>query len=149
MGGNPIALSGDGRWLVVAQLNYKTREGTQGVFDAQRQQFVPDDRLPVKACREAWLPVQLVGRAGHPHLYANCSGFVSALDATTLAPVWRVETPSARNPALVVSPDGSRLYGIYPRVAISYASGSGNVTATDLLLDVWDRRVAGLSEPSR
>src|SRR5207248_10930414 len=104
----------------------------------RRLRFAPADRLPVRASQEAWLPVQLVGRFGQSRLYANCSGFVSALDATTLAPVWRVDAPSARTPVLAQSPDGSHLYGLYPQVAISYASGSGKVTATDLLLNVWE-----------
>ena len=124
LGGNPITLSGDGRWLVVAHLNVDTRQGWNSVFDTQQMVFLPDDALPLRACREAWLPVHLLGQANQPRVYADCNGFIQVLDAATLKPLWQVNAPTAINPALALSPDGTRLYGVYPRV-------------NDLRLQVW------------
>ncbi|MCA1554671.1 MAG: hypothetical protein LC737_09865, partial [Chloroflexi bacterium] len=125
LGGNPIALSGDGRWLRVARLNASTRQGWSSTFDTQRLTFLPEDALPVQNCHEAWLPIELIGRVGHPRLYAHCRGFIMALDAQTLTKQWEVTAPTATKPALILAPDGARLYGLYPRVG-------------DLRLQIWE-----------
>jgi outer membrane protein assembly factor BamB len=127
LGGNPIALSGDGRWLVVARLNGTTRHGWTGVFDTEQMHFLPGDPLALQNCREAWLPVSLVGRTGHERVYAACNGFIMALDTNTLEKVWEVSAPTAVKGALQLAPDGRYLYGLYPRVG-------------DLRLHVWDTR---------
>ncbi len=124
LGGNPITLSGDGRWLVVAHLSYQTRQRWNRVFDTQQMIYAPDDALALRSCRDAWLPVHLLGRPHHRQLYADCNGFISALDAETLKPLWQVSAPTAIKPALALAPEGTRLYGVYPRV-------------NDLRLQVW------------
>jgi outer membrane protein assembly factor BamB len=124
LGGNPIALSGDGRWLVLAHYNYQTRQRWSTVFDTRRFTSLPGDALPLRACPENYLPVGLIGRLGHTRLYAHCNGTITALDSNTLQKLWEVNAPTAVKPALQLAPDGTRLYGLYPRVG-------------DLRLQVW------------
>ena len=124
LGGNPIALSGDGRWLVLAHYNYQTRQRWSTVFDTQRFKSLPADTLALRGCPESYLPIKLLGRTGHTRLYAHCNGSITALDAYTLRKVWEVTAPTAVKPALQLAPDGTRLYGLYPRVG-------------DLRLQIW------------
>ncbi len=149
LGGNPIALSGDGRWLVAAHVSYKTRQGWRQVYDTQQLQFLPGDPLQLPKCTEEWLPINLVGRVGHARLYAECHGFVAAVNADTLNVLWQSPAPTARKPMLVLAPDGKRLYGLYPHVVISYAGGYGRVTETDLQLNAWDTQTGQVLQQTR
>ncbi len=139
LGGNPISLSGDGRWLIVGRYNFKNNQSWSSVFDSEKRRWLPDDTLQFLKCRQNdLLPLRLVGQPGQPRLYADCNVSVIAVNAISLLLIWREPAPTARAPSLVVSPDGKRLYGLYPQVAISYAGGSGRVTLTDLWLSIWE-----------
>ncbi len=155
LGGNPLSLSGDGRWLQVEHYSYRRRQGWTSLFDTRALQFLPRlagapaPPLP-EQCREetAERSVRLAGRPGHARLYAACHGFVVALQADTLAPLWRAPAPTSSRPAFVLAPDGKLLYGLYPRVAVSYnfPDGHGRVTAGDLLLSVWETATGRLAQ---
>lgn len=139
LGGNRVSLSGNGRWLVVGRYEFERNHWWASVFDTMRLRWLSDDVVSTLRCVPDYTQiVQLAGRPSHSRLYADCNGSVISLDADTLSPLWRTAAPSARKPVLVLAPDGKRLYGLYPQVAISYASGSGRVTLTDLWLSIWE-----------
>ncbi|MBI4305281.1 MAG: YncE family protein [Chloroflexi bacterium] len=155
LGGNPISLSGDGRWLTMAH-HPEPGGGTRpaSVFDTQAMAFLPDAPLQeLPDCTRPWLTPRLAGQPGHPRVYALCNDAVVALNARTLSKLWEADAPSATSPGLALSPDGTYLYGLHPQVDIRCCRGTSvYVEETDLLLSVWETesgipvRVARLSE---
>ncbi len=156
LGGNPVSLSPDGRWLVVGSFDYDRRVGWERVFDTQGLHFLPDGAWPLDDCREH------VGLVGHPDidsLYVQCHSFVAALAADDLSPRWRAPSPglSARDrygwkvvghSTLVVSPDGKRLYGMYPLEERIHTGSRVPVIRVDLGVIAWDTRDGGRVQDS-
>jgi hypothetical protein len=133
--GNPIALSGDGRWLAVERYSYERGQAWISVFDTRKLEFLPDSTPGLSRCGRS---LKLVGQAGHDRLYTACGDAVVALDAKTLAPSWRVPVPTGDILELTLAPEGEHLYGMLPQVAVTTESGHLRVTATDLRLSVWN-----------
>ncbi len=141
LGGNPISLSGDGRWLVVSHYSYTRSKFWNTVFDTQKMEFLPVDPLQQVGC-SAEAPLRLVGRPGHPRLYTLCAGNMIALDAETFAMLWQMPAPSTHPPDLALSPDGMRLYGVYPQGG----AGCFSRNATDLGLYGWEATTGRMVE---
>ena len=115
LGGNPVTLSPDGRWLVVEHYSYERGEAWISVFDTQDLRFLPGDPWKLADCVRA------------------------AIDAETLSPLWRAPSPDSPHPAHALAPDGKRLYGLYPHVEGEVRSdGYYHVTQHDLRLLVWE-----------
>ena len=143
LGGNPISLSPDGRWLLLQFYSYELREGWVRVYDTQNLQFLPVEAWQHTDC--AWSPVHLIGQPSHRYIYAHCGDFVLAMDATDLSPLWRAQAPkrsagfSGVRPSFAASLDGGWLYGLYPRVRSEVGSdGSFALSYHDVVLLVWD-----------
>ena len=143
LGGNPISLSPDGRWLVEVFYSHDLRRGWDRVFDTEALEFAPDGAWKLSDCDLD--PIRLVGQPGSDRVYVPCHGFVAALSAEDLSPLWRAEAPvrapgfSGVQPGLATSPDDKRLYGIYPRVQGEVrGDGQFHVTYHDLKLLVWE-----------
>jgi DNA-binding beta-propeller fold protein YncE len=148
LSGNPVALTGDGRWLLVERYSYARRESWVSIFDTHTLQFLADQQWRLGACPH---PMQVTGRAGHPLLYAVCDDTMVALDAETLAPLWRVGLPQGTGRHMTITFDGRFLYGLLPQVTLRYYQQGneevhGRVEATELQLLVWetDREAARL-----
>ena len=152
LGGNPISLSPDGRWLVVGFFDYERRDGWERVFDTQGLGFLPDGAWPLDDCGNT---VQLVGHPNVDSLYVQCHNSVAALSNDGLVPRWRAPTPdrfadrfrqdrSGLRPvgkaALAVSPDGKRLYGLYPLEERIHSGSRTPVIRTDLGIIAWDAK---------
>ena len=156
LGGNPISLSPDGRWLIVGFFDYERRVGWERVFDTRGLHFLSDEAWPLGDCREH------VGLVGHPDidsLYVQCHNFVAALAADDLSPRWRAPSPglSARDrhgwkvvghSTLVVSPDGKRLYGMYPLEERIHTDSRVPVIRVDLGVISWDTTDGGRVQDS-
>ncbi len=137
LGGNPVTLSPDGRWLVVAHYSYERGEAWVSVFDTQDLRFLPGDAWKLADCVRA--PVTLIGNPGSARIFVNCGDFVAAMDAETLSPLWRAPSPDSPHPAHALAPHGERLYGLYPHVEGEFRSdGYYHVTQHDLRLLVWE-----------
>ena len=139
LGGNPIALSPDGRWLVVGFFDLEGRLGWERVFDTERLRFLPEGAWPLSDCRLS--PLRFLGRPADSRFYVPCTGFVAALDSEDLTPLWRAPSPSVGGVSqhLASSPDGERLYGLFPHVEGEVRSdGNYHVTEHDLRLLVWE-----------
>ena len=145
LGGNPITLSPDGRWLVVGFYDYDRLLGWNRIFDTEMLEFLPEEKWRLGDC--GLDPLRLVGQPGDNQVYLQCQGFVAALSAEDLSPIWQVPSPTpyaqdnigwatVGKPDLAVSPDGARLYGVYPRIERK-AEGI-RVVGTDLQLLVWE-----------
>ena len=122
-------------------------------------------RIDRYMCDEAW-PLgdchEHVGLVGHPDidsLYVQCHNFVAALAADDLSPRWRAPSPglSARDrygwkvvghSTLVVSPDGKRLYGMYPLEERIHTDSRVPVIRVDLGVISWDTRDGGRVQDS-
>ena len=157
LGGNPIALSPDGRWLVLSFYDYERgprvpnefgEYGTRWtqVFDTERLEFLSGDPFEPDNCPGAFIglfglpPADLVGRPDGSEVYAQCQGSVAVLGADDLSPLGAmsgstplaipiVGWPGKVKVALAVSPDGGRLLGLYPMDL-----------GANLLLYAWDTR---------
>ena len=137
LGGNPVTLSPDGRWLVVEHYSYERGEAWISVFDTQDLRFLPGDPWKLADCVRA--PMTLIGNPGSARIFVNCGDFVAAIDAETLSPLWRAPSPDSPHPAHALAPDGKRLYGLYPHVEGEVRSdGYYHVTQHDLRLLVWE-----------
>ncbi|MEJ2558520.1 MAG: hypothetical protein P8186_20360 [Anaerolineae bacterium] len=137
---NPVAFSGDGRWLLVRHCDDDRNRVWNSLFDTQRLRFMPDDAWDLPQCPDDILLVGLLGRPGHPHLYTVCNDGVVALDAETLAALWRRPVPGGPHPDLVLGPDGQRLYGLFPQVTMDHSPDGYQyrVSETDLRLLAWE-----------
>jgi DNA-binding beta-propeller fold protein YncE len=144
LGGNPIALSGDGHWLVIAQYNYAREQSSLSVFDTRKLEFVGSAAAELQKCQENVLPVRLIGREGQDRLYGECRGYITAWRADTLMQVWKAEKIFNASASIALTPDGKLLYALYPDVAVSYATGAGSVTKSDLYLFAWDSATGNL-----
>ena len=125
LGGNPMTLSPDGRWLVVSFYAPDGQTGWQRVFDTESLKFMPIEAWKLDDC--GFGQIRLIGQPGDPRVYVQCQGFVAVLNAGDLSLIRRIPspTPFARdslgwsqvgNPYLAVSPDGRWLYGLYPKI---------------------------------
>lgn len=141
---NPISLSGDGRWLIIARYNRQRDRAWLSAFDTRRMEFLPEGAADSLPCRV--LPPRLAGRSGDKRIYASCSDALAALDAETLARLWQVRTPASMNPDSALSTDRTRLFGLYPQVGTRVTEGHVQVASTDLLLYVWDAGSGQLSK---
>ena len=65
LGGNPISLSPDGRWLIVGFFDYERRVGWERVFDTRGLHFLSDEAWPLGDCHEH------VGLVGYPDIAAD------------------------------------------------------------------------------
>ena len=148
LGGNPISLSPDGRWLIVGFFNYDRRVGWERVFDTQGLRFLPDGAWPLGDCGNT---VQLVGQPEDNGVYVQCHDFIAALSSDALSPRWRAPSPNHSNrdrfgwtvvghSALAVSPDGGRLYGLYPLEERIHSGSRTPVIRTDLGIISWDTK---------
>ncbi len=137
---NPVALSGDGRWLLVRHYDYDRNRVWNSLFDTQKMQFLPDRAWRLPQCSDDMLAVGLIGHPGYPHLYTVCNGVVVALDANTLVPLWQKPVPAGPHPGLVLGPDGQRLYGLFPQVSTDHSPNGYQyrVSETDLRLLAWE-----------
>ena len=147
LGGNPITLSPNGRWLVLGFYDYQRLVGWHQIFDTQSLEFLPEEKWQLGDCGES--PLRLFGQPDDKQLYVQCHGFVAALRAENLSPIWRIPSPTPfgrdslgwptiGKPYLAVSRDGKRLYGLYPRIERKPAGSSVPVVGTDLQLLVWE-----------
>ncbi|MGB8645655.1 MAG: hypothetical protein WCF84_10485 [Anaerolineae bacterium] len=134
LGGNPLSLSGDGRWLLVQHFSYGQNRAWATVFDTANMQMLARNPLDALSCANAIPPIQLVGHPGHPRLYINCGGELIALNAETLAPIWRIPAPDNQPSALALALDGRTLYGLYPAGNVGCFGENPN----DLVLYQWD-----------
>ncbi len=132
--GNPLSLSGDGRWLLLQHSSYET-----SAFDTTRLEFQAG--LPL----ESLLPntykyIRMQGRPGHPRIYADLDGVLQAFDSSKLTPLWESSTPKSKEPGLALSPDQRHLYGLYPVATVVYPrhETSGHVKKMVLLVTDWD-----------
>jgi hypothetical protein len=137
---NPVALSGDGRWLLVRHYDDDHSRVWNSLFDTQRLRFLPDDAWGLPQCSDDILAVGLIGHPGHPYLYTVCNGVVVALGANTLVPLWQKTVPAGPHPGLVLGPDGRRLYGLFPQVIMDHSPDGYQyrVSETDLRLLAWE-----------
>jgi DNA-binding beta-propeller fold protein YncE len=146
LGRNPIALSPDGRWLVVGFYSYERGEGWNRVFDTQGFEFV-EEGWKLSGCGQT--PLRLYGQASDSRVYVQCPGFVAQLRAENLSPLRHIPSPipfegggpgsmQVGGPDLAVSPDGRRLYGLYPRIEHRAEGSLVPVVGTDLQLLVWE-----------
>lgn len=147
--GNPIALSPDGRWLVVRFYDYESARGWKRVFDTEQLQFLPGELSGTENCdlgRQG-----MVGRRDGGEVYVQCQGYVAVLSAKDLTVLRTIPSPvpsaldsrlgwaRVGSAALAVSLDGNRLLGLYPVTERSTPYLLSELT-TDLLLYVWDTR---------
>jgi hypothetical protein len=148
---NPVALSGDGRWLLVRHYDDDRNRVWNSLFDTQRLRFLPDDAWGLPQCPDDMLLVGLLGRPGHPRLYAVCNDVLVALNAETLAPLWRRPVPSGPHPDLVLEPDGQRLYGLFPQVTMDHSPDGYQyrVSETDLWLLAWETTTGELVQDTQ
>jgi hypothetical protein len=137
MGGNGAALSGDGRWLLVEHYSTEWDQAWISLFDTQTFRFLERGTVGTSECERSFRPVQLAGRPGHERLYSQCGDGLIALDAATLIPLWRTPAPVSDTPVLALAPDGGRLYGLFPRVTVTYEGGQGHVSRTGLQVWAW------------
>jgi hypothetical protein len=141
LGGNPISLSGDGRWLIVA--HHPQPDGGSrplSVLDTLTMTILSSDSVPraLSECTSPWAAPLLVGRPGHSRIYAVCRDTVVAFDSRTLLNLWKADAYAAPHPGLMLSPDGTYLYGLYPQVDLRCCRGSSvYVEQTDLFLKAW------------
>ncbi|MBI4306673.1 MAG: hypothetical protein HY678_10185, partial [Chloroflexi bacterium] len=147
LGGNPISLSGDGRWLVVAHHPQPDGGGRLvSVFDTRTVAFLSGVPPGLFDCTSPWLAPRLAGRPVHAQLYALCNDAVVALDARTLVKWWQAKTHPARGADLVLSPDGAYLYAMHPQIDVRCCRGSSvYVEETNLFLSVWDTETGRLN----
>ncbi|PYV82008.1 MAG: hypothetical protein DMG05_28895, partial [Acidobacteria bacterium] len=138
LGGNPLSLSGDGRWLLVQRYSYDTEGAPTSIFDTTLLRFRSGLSL------DSLLPntlhfTRMAGRPGHTRIYADLEGALQSFSSTELAPLWTSSTPKTREPGLVISPDEKRLYGLYPDVINGCPGPEGRMPANrmKLLLTVW------------
>ena len=140
LGGNPITLSPDGRWLVLGFYDYDRLVGWNRIFDTERLKFLPEEKWRLGDC--GWDPLRLVGQPGDTRVYVQCQGFVAALSAEDLSLIRRIPSPTPfgrdglgwptiGKPYLAVSRDGKRLYGLYPRIERKPEGSSVPVVGTD------------------
>lgn len=145
LGGNSITLSPNGRWLLVDHYSYSRREAWQTVFDTEDLRVLSSDAWQLTDCGLS--PTPLVGHPDSEKVFMQCSGFVTALDADTLSPLWRAPSSTAPHPAMALAPDGKRLYGLYSEVESEVRSdGYSYVTQHDLRLLVWEADSGKLAE---
>ena len=148
LGGNPISLSPDGRWLVVGFFDYERRDGWERVFDTQGLGFLPDGAWPLDDCGNT---VRLVGHSSVDSVYVQCHDFIAALSSDDLSPRWRTPSPNHSNrdrfgwrvvghSTLAVSPDGRQLYGLYPLEERIHSGSRTPVVRTDLGIISWDAK---------
>ncbi len=152
LGGNPMSVSPDGRWLAVSFSDPERRFTRTRVFDTHALQFLPDGTWPMADCRKI---VHFVGQSDIDSFYVQCHNFVAALSSDDLAPRWRAPSPDrfadrfrqdrsslrpVGNAALAVSPDGSRLYGMYPLEARINTGSRVPVVRVDLRVISWDTK---------
>jgi hypothetical protein len=144
---NPVALSGDGRWLLVRHYDDDRNRVWNSIFDTKRLEFLPDDAWALPECSDDTLMVGLIGRPGHPRLYTVCNDALVALDTDTLAPLWQRRVPAGPHPDLVVGPDGQRLYGLFPQVTMDHSPDGYQyrVSETDLRLLAWETTTGELA----
>ena len=146
LGGNPMSLSPDGRWLVLGFYDLDRRAGWKRVFDTETLEFLPEEKWRLGDCG---LEPRLVGQPGDKQFYVQCQGFVAALSAEDLSPIWEVPSPKpyaqdnigwpqVGKPDLAASPDGQRLYGLYPRIERKAEGSYVGVVGADLQLLVWE-----------
>lgn len=131
---NPVALSGDGRWLLVRRYDYGSHRAWYSVFDTRWLAFLPDDVWQLPRCSDEVLLTGLVGDPSHTRLYTWCENGIVALDADTLAPLWQRPIPGGQHPDLALAPDGERLYALSPHTPDAYSYTKD----TDLQLLAWE-----------
>ena len=137
LGGNSITLSPNGRWLLIDHYSYSRREAWKTVFDTEDLRVLSSDAWQLNDCGLS--PTPFVGHPDSERMFMQCSGFVTAMDADTLSPLWRAPSPEAPHPAIALAPDGKRLYGLYSEVESEVRSdGRSYVTQHDLRLLVWE-----------
>ena len=147
LGGNPISLSPDGRWLVLGFYDYERRVGWNRIFDTGRLELLPKEEWRPGDCH--FDPVRIFGQPGDSQVYVQCEGFVAALSSEDLSLRWKTPSPTSigqdslgwskvGNPYLAVSRDGKRLYGLYPTQERKAEGSHIRVVATDLQLLVWE-----------
>lgn len=135
-----LALSGDGRWLLVEHYSYPRGQAWVSVIDTHTLEFLSDDLPHLSVCPRL---ARVVGRPNHPESYLACGSMVVALQNDTLVPRWHGSTPSSPHPDLAVADDGKYLYGLYPSVdtrcdVVVEGEGHCRVASTDLQLLVWE-----------
>ena len=141
-----MSLSPDGRWLVLGFYDLDRRAGWKRVFDTETLEFLPEEKWRLGDCG---LEPRLVGQPGDKQFYVQCQGFVAALSAEDLSPIWEVPSPKpyaqdnigwpqVGKPDLAASPDGQRLYGLYPRIERKAEGSYVGVVGADLQLLVWE-----------
>lgn len=137
--GNPISISGNGRWLLVD--TYVSKPGkpvtfSQIVFDTQEQAFGrPSSAL--SKCSAGFQPPVLVGETGDKSLYAACEdGRIIALTADSLEEQWNSPAPKTSWPRLVLSNDKKKLYSFHALVDKTNRD-TAQVLSTDIQLATW------------
>jgi len=147
LGGNPISLSPDGRWLIVRFFDFERAIGWTQVFDTGRLEFVSEAPFEIDDCN-----VEIGGMAGLPNgpeVYVQCREFVAALRAEDLSLVGTITSPTPYAPddlgwprtggaSLTVSPDGDWLFGLYPEIERTVVDDHTQVLNTDLILYRWE-----------
>lgn len=137
LGGNPITLSPDGRWLLVGFFSYERREGWLRVFDTEKLRFLSEGAWQLDDCRLG--PAKFAGHPDADQVFMQCIDFIIGLDADTLSPLWRAHSPDALHTTLALAPDGKRLYGLYPQIQTEvWSDGLSHVTEHKLELRVWE-----------
>ena len=146
LGGNPMSLSPDGRWLVLGFYEYDRRVRWKRVFDTETLEFLPEEKWQLGDCG---LNPRLVGQPDGSQVYIQCQGFVAVLKAEDLSTLQQIPSPTpfeggdlgwpqVGSPDLAVSPNGKRLYGLYPKIEHRAEGSYVPVVGTDLELLVWE-----------
>lgn len=136
--GNPLSLSGDGRWLLVQHNSYASDGAQTSIFDTSQLRFRAGLSL------DSLLPntlhyTRMAGLTGHSRIYADLEGTLQSFNSSELTPLWTSPTPKSREPGLLISPDQKRLYGLYPDVVNGCPCPEGRMPEKRmaLLLTTW------------
>jgi len=134
--GNPLSLSGDGRWLLVQQQGYDSEGIRASVFDTTQLRF--RSGLALDSLLHTLHYTRVAGRPGHSRIYVDLEGELQSLDSSDLTTLWTSPTPKSREPGLVLSPDQKRLFGLYPKVpGCPCPGGRIRTDPMALLLTAW------------
>lgn len=134
IGGNPVSLSSDGRWLVVQHHSYDENRPWQSLFDTKLLTFRPElaSRMPTTRFRSA----TIAGRPGHPRVYAASESSMIALNSENLATLWTTEAPKSWHAPPALASRGDVLYGLYPQVEVGCPCTQGRVQVKRMSLQL-------------